>query len=92
MVWDKQCLEDSDEIIIQWMNQWINDKVACRTAPATPGLLTMILYIKIYITYLADPGKTKGWSKNHRYNSVIDKFAEDELPYIVSPSCLSGSG
>ena len=36
-----QCLEDSERIgsPTEWMNQWINDKGVCRTAPATPGLL-----------------------------------------------------
>ena len=32
--------------ITQWMNQWISDKDVCRTAPATPGLLS------IYVGFL----------------------------------------
>ena len=25
----------------EWMNEWLNDGGDCRTAPATPGLLTI---------------------------------------------------
>ena len=40
MVWDWQCLED-----IFTNHEWINDEAVCRTAPATPGLLNMLLCV-----------------------------------------------
>ena len=38
MVWDKECLEDSERKDHS-INQSVNDKGVYRTAPATPGLL-----------------------------------------------------
>ena len=38
MVWDRQCLEDSERKD-QRINESMNDKGVYRTAPATPGLL-----------------------------------------------------
>ena len=45
MVYDRQCLEDSeqnDHSMNQWINESMNDKGVYRTAPATPGLLKNI--------------------------------------------------
>ena len=41
MIWDGQCLEDSE----QKDNSMKYDEGVCRTAPATPGLLnTLVTY------------------------------------------------
>ena len=45
-VWDRQCLKDSerkDDLINQSMNEIINEEGVYRTAPATPGLLIILL-------------------------------------------------
>ena len=44
-VWDLLCFEDLEEKD-HWLNQGISDKVVCRTALATPGLL--ITHTKVY--------------------------------------------
>ena len=52
MAWDLWCFEDleeKDRSIDQSINQLINDRGVCRTAPATPGLL------KVY-ALLSEPG------------------------------------
>ena len=41
MVWVWRCLEDS-ELKDDRLNQWMNNKGVCRTAPATPGLLKIL--------------------------------------------------
>ena len=40
MVWDWRCLEDLEEKGDS-LNQSISNRGACRTAPATPGLLKL---------------------------------------------------
>ena len=39
MVWDRQCLENSEQNYLVLMNEWINDKYVYRTAPATQELV-----------------------------------------------------
>ena len=36
-------LEEKDDLLTESINEWIIDKVVCRTAPATTGLLTILL-------------------------------------------------
>ena len=58
-VWDLWCSEDLEEKDY-WINQLINYKGYCRTAPATPGLLIndqliMLLYVQqpwVYLVYI----------------------------------------
>ena len=41
MVWDRQCLEDSEQKydwINDWNNDWINKEGVYRAAPATPEI------------------------------------------------------
>ena len=47
-VWDRQCLEDS-ELKDHLMNQLMNHEGVYRTAPATPGLLTILFSIWIFL-------------------------------------------
>ena len=42
MVWDRQCLENSEQKYHS-MNESMNDEGVFRTAPDTPGLLKSVL-------------------------------------------------
>ena len=39
MIWDRQCLEDSERKETYSISQSMSDGGDCRTAPATPGLI-----------------------------------------------------
>ena len=46
MVWDLLYFDDLEEKNLL-INQWINDRDVCRTAPATPGLWKIYSQLRI---------------------------------------------
>ena len=46
------------------MNQSANDEGVCRTAPATPGLLTKTIYIKDHAIYVLVTGNLSSELRN----------------------------
>ena len=62
-LWYYEDLEEKDDWLNQWMNELISDKTVYRTAPATPGLLIIILLSHGVILF----GFRKGETENFIY-------------------------
>ena len=86
VVWEWRCFEDiftKDELPNEWINELINYKGVCRTAPATPGLLKiyqgpMVKWANVLFVSANELYWTKSYLKDLTRHNIL-------RPYLTDP-------